>query len=176
MDFKGKWLGHPFKGEHGWLVQLELQHLPTIYEKTKDDILHVTIEKFREKRSLDANAYFHKLCSLIAKEMTLSQLEVKNQMISDYGYIDEDIGCIIMRNDIDWRKNDRLHLSPTAATRVLDDGNLYRVYHVMRGSHTYNTKEMSVLIDGTVQEAKQLGIETMPENELRRMVELWKVY
>ena len=37
----------------------------------------------------------------------------------------------------------------------------------MRGSHTYDSKEMSRLIDGTVSEAKELGIETMPLDELK---------
>ena len=41
------------------------------------------------------------------------------------------------------------------------------------GSSTYNTKEMSVLIDGTVYEAKELGIETLPPDELERMKIEW---
>ena len=55
----------------------------------------------------------------------------------------------------------------------MDNGKLYRVYVVMRGSHTYDTKEMSRLIDGTVQEAKEHGIETLPPDELERMMSTW---
>jgi hypothetical protein len=80
-----------------------------------------------------------------------------------------------MADEINWKKIDSIHLRPTTATKVLDNGKLYRVYMVMRGSHTYDTKEMARLIDGTVSEAKELGIETMPPDELKRMVELWKV-
>jgi hypothetical protein len=32
---------------------------------------------------------------------------------------------------------------------------------------------MSILIDGTVQEAKDIGIETIPPAELQRMMERW---
>ena len=46
---------------------------------------------------------------------------------------------------------------------------------MMRGSHTYDSGEMSILIDGVVQEAKQLGIETLTPNELERMKNLWTV-
>ena len=46
-------------------------------------------------------------------------------------------------------------------------------YAVIRGSHTYNTKEMSILIDGTVDEAKGLGIETIPPDELKLMLSKW---
>lgn len=112
---------------------------------------------------------------MIAHSQGLSLIEVKNQMISDYGQYDEDMKDIIMKDSIDWRKLEKLHLQPTSATRIMDNGELYRVYLVMRGSHTYDTKEMSVLIDGTVQEAKQLGIETLPPDELRRMKEQWGV-
>lgn len=50
---------------------------------------------------------------------------------------------------------------------------------VMRGSHTYDTDEMAKLIDGTVYEAKELGIETMtPEpnqrNERKMGYEDWR--
>jgi hypothetical protein len=44
---------------------------------------------------------------------------------------------------------------------------------VMRGSHTYDTREMSRLIDGTVEEAKELGIETLTPEQLERMKASW---
>ena len=43
----------------------------------------------------------------------------------------------------------------------------------LRGSHTYNTAEMARLIDGTVDEAKALGIETLTPAELERMKSTW---
>jgi hypothetical protein len=45
----------------------------------------------------------------------------------------------------------------------------------MRGSHTYDSREMSRLIDGTVSEAKELGIETLSPAELERMKQQWRV-
>ena len=46
---------------------------------------------------------------------------------------------------------------------------------MMRGSHTYDTKEMSRLIDGAVFEAQALGIETLPPDELERMKQQWNL-
>ena len=89
--------------------------------------------------------------------------------------MDEEITNIILDDAIDWRRIETLHLKPTTATRMMDNGRLYRVYYVMRGSHTYNTAEMSRLIDGTVSEAKALGIETLSPDELERMKQAWKV-
>jgi hypothetical protein len=44
----------------------------------------------------------------------------------------------------------------------------------LRGSHTYDTKEMSRLIDGVVEAAKELGIETLTPEQLERMKAAWK--
>lgn len=48
-------------------------------------------------------------------------------------------------------------------------------YRIYRGSHTYDTKEMSVLIDGTVADAKELGVETATPAEIAEMKERWGV-
>jgi hypothetical protein len=94
-------------------------------------------------------------------------------MISDYGCVDEEMPDIQLKASVDWRRIERIHLQPTTEYSVGDDGILYYRYKVMRGSHTYNTKEMSVLIDGVVQEAKELGIETLPDKEIERLKSLW---
>lgn len=145
----------------------------TINALAKKDIRLKAIV-WREKRSLDSNAYFHVLCQKIAEKLHTSLTEVKNRMIADYGQLDKELHDIILKDSIDWTKLQPLHLHPTTATKVLDNGELYRVYLIMRGSHTYDSKEMSMLISGTVEEAKLLGIETATPAELARMNALWK--
>ena len=54
------------------------------------------------------------------------------------------------------------------------NGKKFIHYKVYKGSSEMNTKEMSILIDGIVQEAKALGIETLPPNELQSLKESWK--
>ena len=53
-----------------------------------------------------------------------------------------------------------------------DDGAYW--YKVYRGSHTYDTSEMSKLLEGTVWEAKAQGIETKTPEELHRLEMLWR--
>lgn len=145
--------------------------------KDKDIRLKAVI--WREKRSLNANAYFHVLVGKIAEVTGQSRTEVHNQLISDYGQIEVGEGRvmdIIMDAAIDWRKLDCIHLHPTTARRTLDNDRLYQVYLVMRGSHTYDTKEMTTLISGTISEAKDLGIETATPEEQERMLQLWDTY
>ena len=133
--------------------------------------------QWREKRSLNANSYFHVLVGKIAEVTGQSRTEVHNQLISDYGRVemhDDKVMDIIMDAEVDWRKVEGLHLHPTSARRVLDNGRVYQAYLVMRGSHTYDTKEMSHLIDWTIAEAENLGIETITPNGKARMLQQWK--
>lgn len=131
---------------------------------------------WRNKRSLDSNAYFHLVCTKIAEKLNSSLTEVKNQLLADYGQPEiqnDSLMTIIMRDDIEWQKLDTIHLKPTTAIRTMDDGKLYRVYYVMRGSHTFDSAEMSRLISATVDEAKELGIEVATPDQIARMNALW---
>lgn len=171
---RGRILTPPAMGfNRKWQITLELDEQPSFYDRLKDKDISVEIKKYSEKRSLNANAYFHTLVGQIAAIQRLTHTEVHNRLIADYGVMDEQINNIILDDTIPWLRLDTIHLRPTTATRVMDNGKLYRVYLVMRGSHTYNTAEMSRLIDGTVEEAKALGIETLTPDELERMKSLW---
>ena len=42
------------------------------------------------------------------------------------------------------------------------------------GSSTYNTRQMSRIIDAAVEEAKGMGIETLRPEEIARLKEEWR--
>ena len=172
---KAKWHGMPYfdTAIRKWLVSFELDFDPrSLFDKTRDQVLSLTIKQWREGRSLNANKYFHVLVQQIAEVLGVAHFEVHKQMIADYGYKDETIPEILLREDVIWERIDSMHLRPRAQYKWID-GELFKVYDVMRGSHTYDTKEMSRLIDGVVFEAQCLGIETMTPSELERMKQLW---
>lgn len=148
------------------LLRLDANHDDLVRYEDKELDVEVTVH--REKRSLDANRYFHKLCRLIAEAIGSTEIEVKNQMISDWGQSDDDYDEVKLRLDIEWPTVENMHLHPLG----YNDGK-FAYYSVRRGSHTYNTKEMSFLIEHTVDEAKMLGIETLPPEEIKRMEAAW---
>lgn len=137
------------------------------------DALDITATRHKEKRSLNANSYFHKLVQLIAAAVGASNTEVKNRMIREYGaFMYEDDGNIatyaVKYKYVDKVLNDeKTHFKPIGfeGERVL--------LVLMKGSHECDTAEMSRLIDGTVSEAKELGIETMTPAELERLKAGW---
>lgn len=140
------------------------------------DKLSVKLARYSEKRSLNANAYFHVLLNRIAEILELPMTEVKNQLIRDYGtfeVIEGQIPTFLQRAKyetkvLNW---EGIHVKPIG--REWKDGEEWVRFAWMRGSHTYNTQEMNRLISGTVEEAKQLGIETLPPAEIERMIERW---
>lgn len=138
------------------------------------DDLSVEMKKYRAKRSLDANAYFHVLVGKIADTLTISKAKAKNMLICRYGQpqLLPDGSIMIYKTNAPeefmWEQ-EAVHAIPV---RYEDNATFYKIY---RGSHTYDTKEMSLLIDGTVADAKELGIETMTPAELAEMKARWGV-
>lgn len=177
MKSKGKWHGQPFRDfkENKWLVTFELETEPKEFDELHDKELSIEVKAYRQKRSLNANAYFHVLVDKIAEKMKATHTEIHNWLIANYGQTDDEVGIIILEDRIDWHRVDAMHLRPIPGQKqTLANGKMYQAYKVMRGSHTYDTAEMARLIDGTVSEAKELGIETMTPDELERMKAQWQ--
>ena len=138
-----------------------------------DEKLDVEIKKHREKRSLDANAYYWLLVGKIRKVTGDSNNRIHNMMLDRYGELERmPDGTLIpfcIRDDIDHLEFPYPHLKPTQKT-LSKGGKLYRWYYQIKGSSEYDTAEMSHLIDGIVSECKEIGIETLPPEELERMM------
>lgn len=158
------------KGKSGRSLMLEVsKDIP--YEI--GDELDITIDKHRKKRSRDANAYFHVLVDELRQVLDISFSACKNHLITSYGQI-EYIGDepATVKSNIppeQMQELETLHCKSIAVKDSEDGVYWYRVY---RGSHTYNTKEMATLIEGTVSECQLQGIETMTPAEIARL----KVY
>lgn len=145
------------------------------YEKIKDcKKLRIKAIQYKEKRSKDANSYFHVLVGKISERLTISKAKAKNILICKYGQpqLLPDESIMIYKTNAPeefmWEQ-ESIHCIPV---KYEENATFYKVY---RGSHTYNTAEMSLLIDGTVADAKELEIETLTPVELERMKALWGV-
>lgn len=142
----------------------------------KDALYDITPHKDVKRRSLSANNYFYALCTKIAEKLKISLNEVHNMMLSRYGYpefIGDKVVYFILPDRVDVNKLEGVHLKATSKTQTLDNGELNRVYIVMRGSHTFNSKEMVRLIDGVISEAKELDIPVITVTEKDKMLEEW---
>lgn len=149
------------------------------YSALKDvNLLDISIKKHRKRRSLNANAYFHVLVSKLADCLGISKVRCKNMMVGRYGQpfiLDNGAEAVIKTNipASHMLENETVHCMPCGSKT--EDGKEYVYYKVFRGSSTYDTKEMSILVDGVVSECQEQGIETLPPAELERMLKMWKV-
>lgn len=141
------------------------------YDKLKDkEKLRIRIVQYRKKRSLDANAYYWTLLTKFADVIGLGNPEAHNMMLRGYGQSEIFDGRAVYVTIPDTEEAEKkvnnatdYHLAPTSQVRMGNDDVLYRTYRLLRGSRTYDTKEMSRLIDGLITCCKEAGI---PETEI----------
>lgn len=141
--------------------------LQDIFNLDKNTIYDVKIEKHREKRSLNANNYLWELCTQIGNILRKSKEEVYLEMLVDYGQ------SIMVSVISDIKLNGFYKYYKEAGKSILN-GKEFTHYKIYKGSSEYDTKEMSILLDGVVQEARQLGIRTKEDEELEKMIDKWK--
>lgn len=129
------------------------------------------LKKASTKRSLDANAYCWVLCSKIASAVGISKEEVYQRAIQDG---DQYLMCCVTEEDYDSFVKAWTSKGIGWRVQIVDDVGLgTKTVFAYYGSSVYDTRAMSRLIDSLVQEAKALGIETMPEEEVRSLLEAW---
>ena len=145
------------------------------FEKLKDcKKLRIKVDKYRKKRSLDANAYAWQLMSKIALALKSDKDAIYEIMLQKYGtFYEDETGAnekISVLSHIDITKFG-LHTKFIGKSYAGDKE--FSHYIVIKGSSEYDTREMSQFIDGIVSDAKDLEIETLPPHELNRMKEMW---
>lgn len=143
------------------------------YEEMVGKDLELVLRPYRGLRSLDANAYFHVLCDRLRQKLGMTMAECKNHLISSYGqvwYVDD--VPIIYKTNAPPEVMIQQEEPHTWLVKTNEEGQYF--YRVYRGTHTYDTAEMSKLIDGTIQECKAQGIETATPDELAKMMSAWE--
>lgn len=135
--------------------------------------LSVKIAKFRQKRSLSANAYAWQLMSKIAESQGITKEEVYRHHIKEVGVCRDVEICSDAVNTLLYSWS--LHGLGWFG-ELLDYGRHdgFRLVTLYYGSSTYDTKQMSRLIENIVQDCKLLGIQTKTPDEIQNMLSLWE--
>lgn len=135
-------------------------------------VYDVEIKEHREKRSLDANAYFWVLVDRLAEKLRIPKTEIYRRYIREIGGNHEMV-CVIdsavekLRNG--WEHNGLGWQTDTMPSKLPGCVRVVLYY----GSSTYDTAQMSRLIDLIVQDCQEQGIETLPPEKLAGMMEEW---
>lgn len=128
--------------------------------------LSIKIDKYREKRSLNANNYAWKLLTEIGNVLRANKEDVYLEMLKRYGQ--SEIISVLAHIPID----EYVKYCEEAGESTLN-GKLFKHYKVYKGSSEFDTREMSIFIDGIVSEAEELGIQTMTPNQIAELKSRW---
>ena len=132
----------------------------------KEADVELTIKKWRARRSRDANAYFHVLVNAIAEATGQSDEAIKRHLVVEYGAIARDDDGKIMGFKFPPSVDiNRIYPYTRLYEQREENGKTVNCYLIYKRSSWMDTKEMARLIDGTIQEARELGIDTDTPDE-----------
>lgn len=142
------------------------------FDSLQGQDVQVEIKKHSRRRSLDANAFCWVLVGEIAKKLGTSKTDVYRKCIRESGVYT--VHCIpdsmLKRACDDWESFGLGFQTETFDSRINGCTNV--IFY--KGSHYYDSQQMSRLIDGLIQEAESLGIPTITQEEAERLVGNWK--
>lgn len=152
------------------IVSLELDANPTEELQTlMNENLDIKIGKHRERRSLNANRLLWECIRQIAVEMRTDKWSVYLKLLRDYGeytYICVPPGAVPMVRR-QWRECEEIGEIDIHGRKAVQMICYY-------GSSTYDSKQFSVLLDGTKTEMEQIGLTPPPSEHMRRVIEAWE--
>lgn len=158
VDISKDWKTNKFR------LTFELDRfLPNMADAIKDVCLRLSIKKWKEKRSLDANNYYWLLNSQMAFALHTSPQELHEELLQRYGLLDSDENghiSITVRSQVDMTRID----GHWKLYKVSRDGK-WKSYVRIRGTSEYDTAEMAYFLDRVIEEAKELGIPTETPNQ-----------
>lgn len=139
------------------------------YDALHDGDVEVTVKRYRPRRSLDANAYAWVLIDKLADRLRLTKAEVYRNAIRSIGGTSETV-CV-MDSAVDklcesWSRHGLGWQTQRFPSKLAGCTNVVLYY----GSSTYDSRQMSALIDHLVQDCKAVGIETKPDYEIKSLL------
>lgn len=129
----------------------------------------IEIKKHRQKRSLNANALFWKMCGGLAEILRTSNEELYLQLLERYGvkkYI------VVKPEAVESVKG--LFRAVEEMGSVYVNGKRGIQLCCTVGSSQYDTAQMSRLIDGTKTECEELGAWVPDEQDIGAAIDLWQ--
>ena len=153
---------------------LDTKQLDIVEELKNEDKLNIELKKYRKHRSLDANAYFWKLLTELCELVELDTVEEYKRRVKELGIfrrfrIEKDN---IKTFEKMWTAQGIAWFCEIADTEYIGNTE-FKIINAYYGSSSYNSKQMSRLIDGLVQDCKHYGVETKPQEEIDSLLKEW---
>lgn len=153
---------------------LDTNSLDTVEQLKNENKLNIEMKKWYKKRSLDANAYCWALCNNIANELSKSGITTKEEVYRDAILQVGSFEPFIVQEKT-FEKFKRIWEKQGLGFLVQEISRQDKCIKVncYYGSSTYDSKEMSLLIEILIQLAKSLNLETKSQSEINSLLESW---
>ena len=125
------------------------------------------IEVKRRKRSKSANSYFWTLLQQLCEELNLDVIQEYKNRVKDLGIFRQwEIDTKNVPTFIETWSNNGIAWFCEIVEEIGDKTIINSYY----GSSSYNSKQMSILIDNLVQDCVSVGIQTMSDEEIKELI------
>jgi len=156
-------------------ITLSINENTNFEEIQNAEKLKIDIKKFRKKRSLDANNYFWKLLQDFCDLNELDTIEEYKRRVRELGIfrrcrIETDNLQTMIKTWENWGIAWWVEIEDTEYLQDIE----FKILHLYYGSSSFDSRQMSRLIDGLVQDCKELGIPTKSEEEIQSLIKEWK--
>lgn len=131
--------------------------------------LRIVAKQYREKRSLTSNGYAWHLMQEIAESIHSTKDEVYLDMIQRYSRA---FTHMIVHPEVIPRLEEQYRVVIDLG-EVMVNGNKGHQVQVYFGSSMFDTKEMSVFLDGIISECRDLGIDVIPQSDIDKLNAEW---
>ena len=135
------------------------------YDKLKGKPVEVTVKRWSEKRTMTANAYLWVLLTEIGNALRESKEDIYFDMLKAYGQ-----GGAVSVEERYAEQFEKSYKYHEAIGESKLNGKTFKHFRFWVGSSEYDREEFSILLDGVVREAKNLGIETKPKEEIESLL------
>jgi hypothetical protein len=157
-----------------WLMSFTTREDPgQMFDDLKDQAVKIDIKKASKHRSLSANNYAWVLLDQIAEKMSIPVSEVYRNAIREIGGIADYYGM--------------KETAYETFCEIWTQGHIGRQVEIIpgstkpgwinvkawKGSSDFDSAQMARFIDSLIQDAESLGIPTVPDTEVERMVSQW---
>ncbi len=153
---------------------LDTNSLDIVEQLKNENKLNIEMKKWYKKRSLDANAYCWVLCNNIANELSKNGITTKEEVYRDAILQVGSFEPFIVQEKT-FEKFKRIWEKQGLGFLVQEVSRQDKCVKVncYYGSSTYDSKEMSLLIEILIQLAKSLNLETKSQSEINSLLESW---
>ena len=153
---------------------LDTKEIEPIEKLKNENKLNIEMKKYRNKRSNNANNYFWKLLQKYCDEKEVDAVEEYKERVKRLGIFRV---LRIQTKDVEtvkqtWENWGTAWFCEIYDTEYLQDIE-FKVLHMYYGSSSFNTKQMSRLINDLVEDCKDVGIETKPKEEIESLLKEW---